>query len=69
MKASRRHGTTFNEPLGFATAPCKEEAGEWGLCGEFKLLNAVIRPDRYPVSYLHDFYNNLQSNTVLAVIY
>jgi hypothetical protein len=33
--------------------------GEWRCCGDYRALNAVTEPDRYPIPFLKDFTNNL----------
>ena len=33
----------------------RKKDGEWSICGDFRRLNAVTIPDKYPVSHLHDF--------------
>lgn len=33
--------------------------GEWRCCGDYRALNAITEPDRYPIPFLRDFTNNL----------
>ena len=42
----------------------RKKDGEWRICGDFRRLNAVTIPDRFPVPHLHDFSANLHGKTV-----
>ncbi|XP_033224799.1 uncharacterized protein LOC117177867 [Belonocnema kinseyi] len=43
--------------------------GEWRICGDFRRLNVVTIPDRYPVPHLHDFSANLHGKSVFSKLY
>ena len=44
----------------------KKKSGEWRVCGDFRRLNAITIPDRYPVSHLHDFSSMLRDKRVFT---
>lgn len=42
--------------------------GSWRPCGDYRNLNAITIPDRYPLPYLHDFTNILASKSIFGKI-
>lgn len=42
--------------------------GKYRLCGDYRRLNAVTIPDRYPIPRLHDFTYNLQGKKIFSKI-
>lgn len=40
--------------------------GSWRIYGDYRQLNSVTEPDRYPVPYLHDFAANLHGRNIFS---
>lgn len=41
---------------------------EWRICGDYRRLNAITKPDRYPIPNVQDFVNNLEGMTIFSTI-
>lgn len=46
----------------------KKSNGEWRPCGDYRKLNSVTVPDRYPVPFLHDFTHILANKKIFSSI-
>lgn len=46
----------------------KKPDGSWRPCGDYRALNAVTKPDKYPIPYLTDFTSNLRGCTVFSKV-
>ena len=44
----------------------RKKSGEWYVCGDFRRLNAMTIPVRYPVPHLHNFSSMLQDKRVFT---
>jgi len=42
--------------------------GQWRACGDFRRLNSVSKPDRYPVPHIQDFANQLHGKRIFSTI-
>lgn len=66
MKAGicRPSSSNWSSPLHMVKKP----DGSWRPCGDYRALNAVTKPDKYPIPYLTDFTNNLRGCTIFSKI-
>ncbi|GFW39669.1 retrovirus-related Pol polyprotein from transposon opus [Trichonephila clavipes] len=52
--------SSYASPIHFV----KKSDGSWRNCGDFRRLNSVSIPDRYPLPHIHDFVSGLRASLV-----
>lgn len=46
----------------------RKKTGEWRPCGDYRRLNSITQPDRYPLPHIHDFTHQLEGSKIYSVI-
>lgn len=57
-----------NSPWSSPLHMVRKGKDDWRPVGDFRALNSITKPDRYPVPRLHDFTSNLNSCTVFSSV-
>ena len=43
-----------------------KKSGDWHSCSDYRALNNVANPDRYPVPHIQDFTSTFQGSTIFS---
>lgn len=46
----------------------KKKNGTWRVCGDYRRLNAVTKPDRYPIPHIQDITYDLHNKSIFSTI-
>ena len=46
----------------------KKKNGEWRPCGDYKKLNSITEPNRYPIPHMHDFFHWLEDSKIFSML-
>lgn len=55
-----------NSPWASPIHLVKKKDGEWRICGDYRGLNAITVPDRYPLPHIQDFTQNFANKKIFS---